>query len=99
MLAAEDGLAALETLQDHDGAVSTVLLDLSMPRMGGSETLRHIRERRPDLPVVLMSGYTEQEVASKLLDERTGAAGFLQKPFLPEDLATVLRHASPPSRG
>jgi PAS domain S-box-containing protein len=99
VLPAEDGLAALETLQDHDGAVSAVLLDLSMPRMGGSEALRHIRERRPDLPVVLMSGYTEQEVASKLLDDSTGAAGFLQKPFLPEDLATVLRHASQPSHG
>jgi two-component system, cell cycle sensor histidine kinase and response regulator CckA len=62
--------------------------------MGGSETLRLIRERRPELPVILMSGYTEQEVASKLLDESNGAAGFLQKPFLPEDLTRVLRDAS-----
>jgi PAS domain S-box-containing protein len=97
VLPAEDGIAALEALERHDGAVTAVLLDLSMPRMGGSETLHHIRERRPDVPVVLMSGYTEQDVASKLLNGSTGAAGFLQKPFLPEDLATVLRHASQPA--
>ena len=80
--------------------MTAVLLDLSMPRMGGSETLRHIRERRPDLPVVLMSGYTEQEVASKTPRSPSGgAAGFLQKPFLPEDLASVLRHASQAALG
>jgi PAS domain S-box-containing protein len=94
VLPAEDGVAALEALDRSDHTVTAVLLDVSMPRMGGSETLMQIRERRPDLPVVLMSGYTEQEVASKLLDASAGAVGFLQKPFLPEDLASVLRHAS-----
>jgi PAS domain S-box-containing protein len=98
VITADDGLAALERLDDHDGAVSAVLLDLSMPRMGGFETLQHIRERKPDLPVILMSGYTEQEVASKLLDGTSGAVGFLQKPFLPEDLTSVLRQVSKTSR-
>ena len=94
VLPAEDGITALEALERQDHAVTAVLLDLSMPRMGGSETLRLIRERRPELPVILMSGYTEQEMASKLLDDSSGAAGFLQKPFLPEDLTRVLRDAS-----
>jgi PAS domain S-box-containing protein len=97
VLTAGDGIAALEALESHDGAITAVLLDVSMPRMGGSEALRRIRDRRPDLPVVLMSGYTEQEVVSKLVDSSSGAAGFLQKPFLPEDLASVLRHASLPA--
>jgi two-component system cell cycle sensor histidine kinase/response regulator CckA len=99
VLSAEDGVAALEELERSDHTITAVLLDVSMPRLGGSETLRLIRERRPDLPVVLMSGYTEQEVASKLLDDSPGAVGFLQKPFLPEDLASVLRHASQATRG
>jgi len=94
VLPAVDGITALEALEQHDHAVTAVLLNVSMPRMGGSETLHLIRERRPELPVILMSGYTEQEVASKLLDESSGAAGFLQKPFLPEDLTRVLRDAS-----
>jgi two-component system cell cycle sensor histidine kinase/response regulator CckA len=98
VISAEDGIAALDLLERHNGSLSAVLLDLSMPRMGGQETLNQLRERRPDLPVVLMSGYTEQEVASKLLDGSTGAVGFLQKPFLPEDLTTVLRSVSLPTQ-
>jgi PAS domain S-box-containing protein len=94
VITAEDGLAALELLAGHDGSVSAVLLDLSMPRMGGQETLQHLRERRPEIPVIVMSGYTEHEVAAKLMDGTSGAVGFLQKPFLPEDLVSVLRHAS-----
>jgi PAS domain S-box-containing protein len=91
---AEDGVSALERLGEHTGPVAAVLLDLSMPRMGGSEALMHIRERFPDLPVVLMSGYTEQEVASKLIERAGGAVAFLQKPFLPEDLTSALRQVS-----
>ena len=91
---ADDGLSALERLEKHAGPVAAVLLDLSMPRMGGSEALLHIRERFPDLPVVLMSGYTEQDVASKLIDRAGGAVAFLQKPFLPEDLTSALRQVS-----
>ena len=94
VITAVDGQDALRVLDAHDGAVTAVLLDLSMPRMGGPETIRLLRERSPDLPVVLMSGYTEQDVASKILDGTDGAVGFLQKPFLSEDLRSVLRHLS-----
>jgi len=94
VIAAGDGVAALAALDRHHGSVAAVLLDLSMPRMGGQEALVHLRERRPELPVILMSGYTEKEVAAKLLDGTTGAVAFLQKPFLPEDLTSVLRHIS-----
>jgi PAS domain S-box-containing protein len=97
VITAGDGLAALELLDGHNGSVAAVLLDLSMPRMGGQETLQHLRERRPDIPVIVMSGYTEQEVAARLMDGTSGAVGFLQKPFLPEDLVSVLRHASLPA--
>ena len=93
VLLSEDGLAALERLEQTE-SVRAVLLDISMPRMGGSEALLHIRERFPDLPVVLMSGYTEQDVAAKLLDRVGGAVAFLQKPFLPEDLTAALRQVS-----
>lgn len=98
VLTAEDGVAALERLDDHQGSVTAALLDLSMPRMGGFEALQHIRARRPEVAVILMSGYTEQEVAAKLLDGTLGAVGFLQKPFLPEDLTSALRQVSQPAR-
>jgi CheY-like chemotaxis protein len=94
VVAAEDGVSALERLEERGSPMAAVLLDLSMPRMGGSEALQHIRERFPDLPVVLMSGYTEQDVASELVDRAGGAVTFLQKPFLPEDLTGALRQVS-----
>ena len=93
VITAENGIEALERIDDHEGAMAAVLLDLTMPRMGGPEVLQHIRQRRPEVPVVLMSGFTEQEVASKLLNG-DGAVAFLQKPFLPEDLAGVLRQVA-----
>jgi two-component system cell cycle sensor histidine kinase/response regulator CckA len=95
---AKDGVEALELLEREGDAITLVLLDLSMPRMGGADCLHHIRRRWPDLPVVLMSGYTEQEIASRLLAPPDGAAGFLQKPFLPQDLTSVLRHLPVPLR-
>jgi two-component system cell cycle sensor histidine kinase/response regulator CckA len=74
--------------------VTAVLLDLSMPRMGGQETFRHLREVRPNLPVILMSGYSEQVVAPQFTGSRPGITAFLQKPFLAEDLIAVLRPMS-----
>ncbi len=94
VITAVDGQDALRTLDEHDGEVTAVLLDLSMPRMGGSETVRLLRQRSPELPVVLMSGYTEEDVASKILDGLGGTVGFLHKPFLSEDLSSVLRQIS-----
>ncbi|HEX6434274.1 MAG TPA: response regulator, partial [Gemmatimonadales bacterium] len=86
-----DGREALDIMETTGDKVAVVLLDLSMPRMGGQETLRHIRERRPHLPVIMMSGYTEEAVASHLSDNGPGMTAFLQKPFLAEDLMDVLR--------
>jgi two-component system cell cycle sensor histidine kinase/response regulator CckA len=94
VITAVDGQDALRTLDEHDGEVTAVLLDLSMPRMGGPETVRLLRQRSPELPVVLMSGYTEEDVASKILDGLGGTVGFLHKPFLSEDLGSVLRQIS-----
>jgi PAS domain S-box-containing protein len=94
VITAVDGQDGIRALDEHDGEVTAVLLDLSMPRMGGSETVRLIRQRSPELPVVLMSGYTEEDVASKILEDLGGTVGFLHKPFLSEDLSSVLRQIS-----
>jgi two-component system, cell cycle sensor histidine kinase and response regulator CckA len=88
---AVDGRAALEVMERVGNSITAVLLDLSMPRMGGQETLRRLREERPDLPVIMMSGYTEQALAPKFIGSGPGTTAFLQKPFLAEDLIGVLR--------
>ncbi|HEX3233209.1 MAG TPA: ATP-binding protein [Gemmatimonadales bacterium] len=92
VLAAEDGREALKIVAARAEELAAVLLDLSMPRMGGPETFRRLRAVQPRLPVVLMSGYTEQEVAPQFLEGGPGPVAFLQKPFLPGDLVAVLRH-------
>jgi PAS domain S-box-containing protein len=89
-LTAEDGRQALELLDRAGAEVTGVLLDVSMPRLGGQETLRRLRVTHPDLPVVMMSGYTEQVVADQL-GESSPNTGFLQKPFVAEDLITAFR--------
>jgi CheY-like chemotaxis protein len=90
-LPAGDGRAALDIMKRNADRVTAVLLDLSMPRMGGQETLRILREQHPHLPVIMMSGYTEEAVASQLTHCGPGMTAFLQKPFLAEDLMDLLR--------
>jgi PAS domain S-box-containing protein len=89
-LTAEDGRVALEILARADRPITGVLLDLSMPRMGGQETLTRLRATHPDLPVIMMSGYTEQVVSQQIGSSDSNTA-FLQKPFLAEDLIAALR--------
>ncbi|HEX4589586.1 MAG TPA: HD domain-containing phosphohydrolase, partial [Gemmataceae bacterium] len=76
---APDGLAAIETITDRP--VDLVLLDIDMPRLNGTETLKKIRQSPPvpNLKVVMFSGrFTPDDMAQLLL---AGADDFLQKPF------------------
>ena len=86
---AEDGVQAVELLQDPALEVDVVLLDMTMPRMDGVETFRAIRGLRPGLPVVLSSGYNQQDATSRFVGK--GLAGFLQKPYRTQDLLDCLR--------
>jgi CheY-like chemotaxis protein len=100
-ITAVDGRAGLEVIEREGDRLTAVLLDISMPRMGGQETFRRLRESRPELPVIMMSGYTEQVVAAQFNGPRHGLTAFLQKPFLAEDLMDILRQimeVPPPSR-
>jgi PAS domain S-box-containing protein len=85
---AADGEEAIGLFRADPDAFRLVLLDLTMPRLGGEEVFRQLRQLRPELRVLLMSGYTEQEVTTRFAGK--GLAGFLQKPFqLPTLLAKV----------
>jgi PAS domain S-box-containing protein len=93
-ISAEDGRHALDLMKERGDSVTAVLLDLSMPRLGGAETFRRLRAMRPELPILMMSGYTEQVVAPQFSNTEPGITAFLQKPFLAEDLIAVLRRFS-----
>jgi len=78
----------------HHEEIDAVLLDMSMPRMGGEEAFRRMRAVDPDVRVVLTSGYNEQHATSRLVGK--GLAGFIQKPYRPHDLIVALQEAIAP---
>lgn len=79
VLLAADGPAALEICRHHTGRIDGVLLDLTMPRLNGDQVFLKLREMKPDLKVILYSGYNEQEASQRFA--ALGIDGFLQKPF------------------
>ena len=88
---ASDGRDTLEKYQARPDGYAAILLDLTMPTMHGEEVLRAIRKIRPDVPVVLSSGYTESEALARFDD--LNLAGFLQKPYTATALASKIKKA------
>ena len=88
VLTASDGAEGVKIVQAGE-PLDAVLLDLTMPRLSGEETFREIHQLRPHLPVILVSGYNEQEVTDQFMGR--GIAGFIQKPFQLAELRDKLR--------
>ncbi len=89
VLLAEDGRVALEAFRENQDDIVGVILDLTMPHMGGEKCLHEIRALGCDVPVILSSGYSEQEVTQRFVGK--GLSGFIQKPYTLSGLATALR--------
>ncbi|MEM7202180.1 MAG: ATP-binding protein [Planctomycetota bacterium] len=85
---AVDGQSAVDAMRELGDQVVCVVLDLTMPRMGGERAFAELRRIRP-VPVVLSSGYHEQAVVRDLLDQ--GATRFLKKPYEPAALLDCVR--------
>jgi PAS domain S-box-containing protein len=85
---ASDGQEALDVLA-QGCTVNLVLSDVVMPRLGGRELLTRLHLEHPDLPVVCMSGYTNDGGLTEKL--RSGRGGFIQKPFTSGTLLRVVR--------
>ena len=83
---AKGGLQALDMLASD--RFSLVITDLRMPEMSGSQLLRSIKEQYPDLPVVVISGYSLAEEEDGLLSDL--ADEFINKPFRMDDIGRVL---------
>jgi CheY-like chemotaxis protein len=89
VLQAADGEQALEVLAGRNDDVRLVLSDLAMPCLGGRTMGERLREARPGLPVLFMSGYPEDDVRHQgMLEE---GRPFIQKPFTPHALARKVR--------
>ena len=87
---AENGELAVEAFGRRPGAFAAVLLDLTMPVLGGEQALRQIREIRPEIPVIASSGYSESEANRRFPAE---PLDFLQKPYTAATLAEKVKAA------
>lgn len=85
---ARDGDEALRIYKENPLAYKLLLLDLTMPRMGGLETMQKVRAIRPDQQIIIVTGHNEGVLAEEV---PAGDVGFMQKPFNPDRLRAVLR--------
>jgi two-component system cell cycle sensor histidine kinase/response regulator CckA len=85
---AADGNEVVRQFQASPHGFTAVLLDLTMPGLDGAEALREIRELNPDVPILLMSGYSEQDVLARIRGQ--GPVPVLRKPFSHEVLLARL---------
>ena len=87
---AEDGASAVELFRER-GDIDAVLLDMVMPRMDGRMTYLALRDVRPDVRVVLTTGFALNEEAQRIMD--LGVCEFIAKPYSAEALSQVIARA------
>ena len=91
VFAAKDGTEGVAVFREHADRIDLVVLDMTMPGLSGERTFEELRKVRPDVRVVLSSGYNEDEAIARFAWR--GLAGFLQKPYRHRDLLeAVVRH-------
>lgn len=94
VVTAEDGRKAVDLFRENSGTIDLVILDLTMPHLSGDEAYREMRRIRPDVPVIVSSGFSQKEVMHRFAGKQLH--GFIQKPYRAEDLAGVIRKALDP---
>jgi PAS domain S-box-containing protein len=90
VVTADGGREALEILRGDPGkTIDAVVLDLIMPGLDGQQTFREIRALHPGLPVIVVSGFSEEATADRFPPDQIAA--FVHKPYEPEDLVDAIR--------
>lgn len=89
VLTAEDGQQAVELFKHNSDKIVLVILDLTMPHLSGDEVYREIRRIRKDIPVIISSGFSRQDVMHRFSGKHL--AGFIQKPYRIEDISAVIK--------
>jgi PAS domain S-box-containing protein len=89
VLIARTGGEALRMVGQYEGRIDLIATDVVMPEMNGSQLVEQVLEARPNIRVLFMSGYTDDEVMRRGVID--GQTAFLQKPFTPDLLAHKVR--------
>ena len=94
VLAAKDGVEAVELFEAHRDDIGLVVCDLGLPRLGGREAFLKMKESRPGVRAIVASGYLEPAIRSEML--KAGVLDTIQKPYDFNDLLTKIRSAIGP---
>jgi len=86
VIAVESGIEAIEQFLAPDSDIGVVILDLTMPGMSGAETWGHLRQIRGDIPVLIASGHSFEQLSGEML-----SLPFISKPYRPADLLDMVR--------
>lgn len=87
-LTASDGLEGIRMFRSRHHEIDVVVLDVVLPELGGLEVMKQMKEIKPDVRVLVISGYTKDQSVNALL--QAGARAFLKKPFRRTDLCDSL---------
>ena len=82
-----NGETALDVIADYDGKIDLMVTDVIMPGMDGPTLAKEVLKTQPDLPIIFVSGYTEDRFKEEIGDN----AHFLAKPFTLQQLAEKVK--------
>ena len=89
VLAADGGQAAIDLFLDQKKRIDLVILDYVMPGMGGREVFDVLKQTKPDVKVLLSSGYSSTDQVAALIEK--GCRGFIQKPYDTVKMSRIIR--------
>jgi PAS domain S-box-containing protein len=90
VLEAINGKEALELYQNNTADISLVVTDMGMPVMDGYELFRELKQLKPELPIIVTSGFGDAEISSRIVAD--DIAGIISKPYNPDQLREVLKN-------
>ncbi len=89
VMCAVDGIEAMQKAKEYDGQIHLLITDVIMPHMNGQELAEQLSAERPDMKVLFVSGYSDNDIGDHgIIDQRID---LLQKPFTPQTLARKIR--------
>ena len=95
ILTATNCQEAVQVFRDNADTIVVVILDYSMPGGRSNDVFKELQDIRPNIPVIMMSGYTEEDVTGSFKGQ--GIVGFLQKPFRRAELLGKIDEAIDPT--
>jgi DNA-binding NtrC family response regulator len=88
LILTDNGNQCLDCLKNSKD-IKLVLMDIKMPKVNGLEVLRKIKQERPDVDVIIITGYKSVETATEAV--RLGASGYIVKPFKSNEILTTVK--------